>query len=101
MQGDPTTPYLFSATDYLGRAISIQFVWGLLTGLLLVATATRDQDCMFRVVYVGSGADGTPNSAAAQFPIPFGTTSISVPLLNGGGLYTKSDLLAKQITAGP
>lgn len=97
----PTSPYvLYEAPDYQGFVIRFTVTFDL-SNNLTGATAFRDAACQYKNVYLGLGADGTPNTSTTQFAVPSGTTNISKAQLNKVGLVTLNDAVALQITAGP
>lgn len=102
-RGDPmTSPWIWEAADYQGNKIRISIAFDVNTHAIVSgSTVFRDAACVYTKVYVGLGADGTPNSTTRVFTVPAGTTSISQNALNSKGLNTIEDVLALNITAGP
>jgi hypothetical protein len=95
------SPWTWTTTDYQGLALSVTITFADLTGAILTMTAHRDAGCMYGRVYFGLGADGTPDTAAAQMAVPEGDSIIAVAVLNGFGFTTIGQALASQVTAGP
>ena len=105
MSGVPvplTSPWVFTATDYLGRAITATVAFNNSTLALQSCTVTRAAGCLYQHVYFGLGTDGTPNSTIRQFgPVPTGQTTENAAALSALGFNTITDVLAGQVTAGP
>lgn len=103
-KGDPiTSPHiLYQAADYQGLFIRITITFNNATRALTGATLHRDAGCTYNHLYIGVGADGSPDSTTKSFKnLPVGDTSVSAAQLAAKGLNTAEDCLALQITAGP
>ena len=101
-RGDPlVSPWLWSAPDYLERAITLTVNFNNATRALQNSTVVRDAGCLYGHVYIGLGADGTPDTTTKSFAVPVGTTTLTANQLGNKGLNTIDDVLALQITAGP
>lgn len=104
-QVPPTSPYVYdSGGDYLGRRLTITVSFDNASRLISGAVVHRDPGCVYTKIYVGTGADGTPDSTPRVFgPVPDGDTSIprsqfTKPQVN---ISTIEDFIAMQVTAGP
>jgi hypothetical protein len=101
-RGDPlTSPWVWSAADYLGRTITITSNFNNATRALQASSVVRAAGCLYGHLYIGLGGDGTPDSTTKSFAVPVGTTSITANQMSAKGLNTIDDVLALQITAGP
>lgn len=101
-RGDPfLSPWLWAASDYLGRAITITVTFDNTTKALSSGSIVRATGGLYGHLYIGLGVDGSPNSTTHQFAVPVGTTGISKGQFSANGLNTIDDILALQITAGP
>lgn len=101
-----SSPFVYTALDYRSRAISMSVTFEELTGLLVGAQITRDNDCMYSAIYWGVGGDGSPNAAAAQWKVGTGgLLDVLLTILLGElqllGFLTISNMLSMQIAAGP
>jgi hypothetical protein len=102
MDGPPmTSPYVQQFQDNFGKFISITVNFNNTTRALSGATVFRDATCQWTHIYIGLGADGTPDTTDKAFTVPAGTSSVSAQQLRQRGLNTIEDVLALQITAGP
>lgn len=101
-RGDPmTSPWIWTAADYLGRRIQISVAFNNSTFAITAgSTVFRDADCLYTKVYIGLGGDGTPETAQV-FSVPAGTTNLPRSAFTSNGLSTIQDVLALNITAGP
>lgn len=99
--GPVLTPYVWEALDYQQNAIRITVNFDNATRALSGASAFRDSACVYRHIYIGTGADGTPDSTPRVVHVPAGTTPVTAQQLHNVGLDTIEDFLALQITAGP
>lgn len=95
------SPWTWSTSDYAGKVLSVTITFDNITFSILTVTAHKDPGCQYNNFYSGLGADGTPNTAPAQFVCADGDSIIGVAVLNGFGYFTINDLLAHQVTAGP
>lgn len=96
-----TSPWVWESGDYREKIIRISVGFDPITRLVLSVQVYRDPDCVYGRVYIGLGADGTPNSTINTVPVPIGNTSIGAAPLRRNGLSTIDDILKLQITAGP
>lgn len=95
------SPWTYRTPDYQGNVLSITVTFDNVLFTILTCTAHKDPGCQYNNIYSGLGADGTPNTAAAQFVCANGDSIIGVALLNGFGYLKITDMLAFQVTAGP
>lgn len=96
----PTSPWYWEAADYQGNVLSISVAFNTSTLVLLGATVSRDPDCVYSHIYLGVGADGTPDTSTHAFTVQVGTTNISAAVLARQGLNTLDDVTSLQITGG-
>lgn len=96
-----TSPWTYTAPDYVGNAITIAVSFDEITLALKGAEASRDVDCMYRNIYIGLGTDGSVDSTPRKITIPARTSSVSKAKLSNFGFETIADVMALQITAGP
>ena len=96
MNGPLVSPYIWAASDYLGRQITVTFPFDNTTHALADATVTRDVGCLWGTLMIGD-----PNGAVKTFAIAFGTSTVRSQQLKNNGLNTIDDIFALQITAGP
>jgi hypothetical protein len=96
-----TSPYVWEAGDYLTRVIRITVTFNNATRALTGATVFRDAACLYQKIYIGTGADGTPDNTDKVIVVPAGSASVTAQQLRQRGLDTIEDVLALQITAGP
>lgn len=96
----PTSPWVWQAVDNFGRFIRITLPFDA-AHALGTATVERDVGCQWAHIYIGLGADGTPNSTAHAFTVPEGMNTVTANQLRQRGLNTIDDVIALQITAGP
>lgn len=96
-----TSPWVWQAPDNFGNIIRITVTFNEATRALTGATVFRDAGCQWNHIYLGLGADGTPDSTAAAFTVPAGTSSVTTNQLRQRGLDVIEDIQALQITAGP
>lgn len=96
-------PWLYTARDSTGKAISISFPWDSTTRALQNATIQADQGCMYTTIYIGFGADGQVLSSAKKIPVPqgVGARTFAAGQMSSMGLNTIDDILTSQITAAP
>lgn len=97
----PPNPWVWSANDPLGNPLTISVAWKASMRALQNTTVTRDPACSLGHIYIGVGADGTPNTSPNAYAVPTGSTTITAATLSKNGLNTIDDVLALQITAGP
>lgn len=100
-RGTQQSPWVYQATDYLNRSLTITVTFNNGTRALSGATVVRDVGCLYSKIYMGVGGDGKPDSTTRKVTVPEGTTPVSQATLNGIGLTTIEDIIALQITAGP
>jgi hypothetical protein len=101
MAGPPVSPWVWEAGDSNGNVIRATVTFDNVTGALSGMTVFRDPACLYVHVYIGTGPDGTPNTAARQWAVPAGSTNVTAGQLAANGLHTISEMQALQITAGP
>lgn len=103
-KGDPiTSPWSYVARDYVSKVLSITVTFNNATRALISATIHRDAGCMYRKIYIGIGADGTPDTATRTFNVGNleGDQVFNAAQMSSRGLSVIEDVLAMQITAGP
>jgi hypothetical protein len=96
----PTSPWIWEAGDNFGRVVRITLPFDA-TGALAPATVYRDAGCQWGHIYIGVGADGSPNSTPRAFTVPDGSSTVTANQLRQRGLNVIDDVVALQITAGP
>src|SRR5260370_2006151 len=94
------SPWAYTTTDASGLTLSVTFTFDNLTITVLTIPGHKDAGCAYNNFYMGLGADGRPDSAAAQLAVPQGDVLIALLLFTGLGLATITDVLAHQVTAG-
>jgi len=100
--GPEASPYQFDAVDNFGKHIRITIPFNEATGAILNGgSVVRDADCQWTKIYIGLGADGTPDTTDKVFTVPEGTTNLTANQLGSRGLDTITDLRLYQVTAGP
>ena len=100
--GTVVSPWVWSAADYLGNTISVSVVFNNTTKALTSATIARDAACLYGHLYIGTGADGTPNTTTHALTVAAGSSkTYTAGQMSQVGLNTINDILALQITAGP
>jgi hypothetical protein len=92
---------VYQASDYKDHVIRITVTFDNTTKVLTGATAFRDATCVYTKIYIGVGADGTPDATPHKVTVPSGTTTVTAAQLSAVGLSTINDIIALQITAGP
>lgn len=92
---------MWEAPDNFGNFIRITVTFNESTRALSGATVFRDAACQWTHIYIGLGADGTPDSTDKAFTVPAGTSTVTANQLRQRGLNTIEDIQALQITAGP
>ena len=98
----PVSPSSYSASDYLGHVISVTFTFSNSTLALISVTTFRDAACLYKIIYFGLGANGTPDTSSKAFGgVPAGTTTVGAALLASLGFSTITDVYSGQVTAGP
>lgn len=97
----PTSPWIYEAGDYQQNVIRITVDFDNTTLALLGATVYRDAACVYSHIYIGLGADGTPDTSPLVFTVPAGSTNITAKQLSRQGFSTYGDLNSAQVTAGP
>lgn len=94
-RGDPlTSPFVQAFPDFLGRALTISVAFDNSTFALGTTTVTRDAGCLWGTLLIGD-----PNGAVKQFPVQFGTSTITATKLRNSGLNTIQDILDLNLTA--
>jgi hypothetical protein len=103
--GVQVSPWRYdSGADFQGNHVSITINYDNATRALLSATLHRDAGCMYTRIYIGLGADGTPDTATHVFGIGnlSGDRNVTAAGLAAAGLNVIEDVFALgQITAGP
>lgn len=99
----PTTPWTQHFEDTPGRAIDISVAFDNTTRILSGITVSRDANCVFTKILIGTGADGVPDDTDKVVSVPAGSHSLTPAQLTNlanHGLTTIEDITALQITAG-
>ena len=102
--GPLTSPIVWEALDYQSKVIRITVTFNESTRAITGITVFRDAACLYTKIYVGLGADGTPDSTARKVTVPSGTTALNstqLSALAANGLATAEDFNNANITAGP
>lgn len=104
-KGDPVvSPWVYdSGPDWQGKRLRITVAFNNVTRVVTGAVVHRDPGCVYDHIYIGLGADGTPNSSTRVFAVPNleGDRNINANALNSNGINVIEDLfLLGQITAG-
>lgn len=95
-----TSPFIYTARDSAGRAITMTFNFNEGTHALLNGSATRDLGCLYSTVFVGFGVDGTVRSSTRKITVPDGgSRTLPAGELSSIGINTIDDVLSSQITA--
>lgn len=102
-RGDvPVSPWIWSSADYQGNKITITIPYDNTSKAILNGSnVVRDVGCVYGHLYIGLGADGTPNTTTHVFAVSVGTRAVTAAQMSAVGLNTISDVLALQVTAGP
>lgn len=100
-RGVQVSPWVFEAADYQRNVIRITVTFDNSTKELQTGTVYRDAACVYTRIYIGLGADGTPDTSPHRFIVPAGTTTFTAAQMAMVGLNTINDILAFQVTAGP
>jgi hypothetical protein len=95
------SPYVQTFQDNFGKVVRLTVTFDNTTRALSGASVFRDAGCQWTHIYIGRGADGTPNTTTKAFTVPTGTTNLSSGQLGQRGLDVIEDILSLQITAGP
>lgn len=100
--GVQVSPWVWSAGDFQGNTITITVLFNNATKAIINgSTCVRQAGCVYGHLYIGTGADGTPNTTTHAFAVPVGTKTVTAAQMSAVGLNTITDVLALQITAGP
>lgn len=104
--GDPNppiqTPYTWEAPDYQDNVIRITVNFDNATRALQSADVFRDNNCIYRKIYLGLGPDGTPDSTSHVVNVASGSRHLNAQQLSAAlGFSTIEEFLDVQITAGP
>jgi hypothetical protein len=103
--GVQVSPWTYdSGGDYQNKHVSISITYDNATRALTGATLHRDAGCVYTKIYIGLGADGTPDTTTHVFNISnlTGDRSVTAGQLSAVGLNVIEDVFALgQITAGP
>ena len=99
--GTPANPWVWSANDPQGLAVSISIPWNTSNRSLGSATVTRATGCTLGRLYIGLGTVATPDSARNAYAVTVGRGTVSAHTLAKNGLSTIDNVMALQITAGP
>lgn len=103
--GVPVSPFVYdSGADANDKHVTITINYDNATRALLSGTLHRDAGCLYTKIYIGLGADGTPDSTTHVFGIGNlnGDRSVAAAGFAAVGLNTIEDVFALgQITAGP
>lgn len=100
-RGTQSSPWIYEAQDNAELVLRITVSFNNGNRGLTSALIHRDAGCQYAHIYLGTGADGLPDSTPQAFAVPTGDTSVTSAQLAAIGLSTIEDILALQITAGP
>jgi hypothetical protein len=92
MKPPTTSPYIFQAADYLGRRLSVTFIFDNANRTIIAALTHRDADCFYEGVLTGVNVDGSPTSITRQLAIPEGDDEIALWELQSRNIVTIDDL---------
>jgi hypothetical protein len=96
------SPWIWSAADYQGNSITITIPFNNATKAIQNGSSiVRDPGCVYAHMYIGLGADGTPDTTVRAFAVSVGTRTVTANQMGAVGLHTIDDVLNLQITAGP
>ncbi|SRR6266496_692202 len=95
------SPWVYTTTDTSGNVFSVTITFDDITGVILSVATKKDPGCAYNNFYIGTGPDGIPDSTLSKVIPDEGTSGVGVPVFNGFGFATISDVLAHQVTAGP
>lgn len=99
-----TSPIVWDSPDYQSNTIRITVTFNQATRAITGITVFRDAQCVYTKIYIGLGADGTPDSTTRKMTVPAGTTVLNasqLAALAANGLATAEDFQGANITAGP
>ena len=92
-----TSPYVYRATDCVGRALSVTFVFDNATREILDALVHREDGCLLDRVLTGVMSDGSPTTLTRQFVVGEGYTQIPPSALRSRSIWTVDDLFRHQL----
>lgn len=98
------SPVTWAFPDYAGKAVSVTFVFDNTTFALTAVTVVTQPGCLYKNIYFGLGAGGTPETTLVSFPNIVSSVPrvITAATLAGFGFTTMNDIAATgNITAGP
>lgn len=93
------SPWVWSASDYLGRTITITIPFNNSTRAVQAGTVVRQSGCLWGHILVGVGADGSPDTALKNWAVPVGTNTITTGQFAANGVNVIEDVINFQITA--
>ena len=103
--GQIQTPWIFdSGGDSQNRHLTITVTFNNATRAITGATLHRDANCTWNKIYIGVGADGSPDSATHKFDVSgiTGDVSRTPAQMSAVGFNVIEDITALgNITAGP
>lgn len=100
----PNSPVVWESPDYQNNVIRITITFNNATRAITGITVFRDSACVYTKIYMGLGADGTPDTSTRKITVPAGTTVLNASQLSAlasAGISTIENFLALNITAGP
>src|SRR5260370_8462202 len=93
------SPWAYTTTDASGLTLTVTFTFDNVTFTVLTITGHKDAGCAYNNFYMGTGADGRPDSTSTQLAIPQGDALTALALFTGLGLTTTSAMLPHHPTA--
>lgn len=96
-----TSPWSTTIPDNFGKIIRITVNFNNTTRVISGANVFRDADCQWTHIYIGLGANGTPETTDKVFTVSAGSTNLTANQLSQRGLNVIEDITNLQITAGP
>jgi hypothetical protein len=97
-----TSPYFQEFEDYIGRKSRITITFDETTRILSTITLFCDEGCLFPLIAVGLGPDGTPDTSTRMFDCPEGTKELDaaeMDAVRANGMNTIEAFASYQITA--
>jgi hypothetical protein len=93
------SPYVYRATDDVGRELTVTFTFDNATREILDALVRRDAGCLLDRVLTDVMTDGTPTVTTRAFLVDEGYTQIPQSALRSRNIWTVDDLFIRRIIA--